>query len=82
MEVTPDGGLVWLERSLDVDMFPGPHGASMRLMAIDQLGGNIRQVVGSQQPTYQGNGQAEFCGLYRPDIPRNCWLNANSLIMR
>ena len=54
----------------------------MHLMAIDQLGGNIRQVVDSQQPTYQGNGQAEFCGLYRPDIPKNCWLNANSLIMR
>merc|ERR1719474_496398 len=81
VEVTPDGGLVWLERSLDVDMFPGPHGASMRLMALDQLGGDIRQVVDSQQPTYQGNGQSEFCGLYRPDIPKNCWLNANSLIM-
>ena len=47
LEVSPAGQLVWLERSLTAELYPGPHQAALRLMSLDQPGGAVREVRGS-----------------------------------
>ena len=77
LEVSPEGKLVWLERTLTGDLYPGPHGSSFRLMSLDSLGGNIREVVSHQQPEYP----SPFCGLFNPHFSLRCWISPQLLAL-
>jgi acylaminoacyl-peptidase len=83
--VGPGGRLVWLERSLsgtaEPDLYPGPHGAALRVMSLTSLGGEVSQVLSEQQPPYQGGHTTQFCGVFSPSIARRCWLDSDHMII-
>ena len=86
LEVGPDEKLVWFERSLEnagePDLYPGPHGAALRVMCLASLGEKVTEVVSHQQPPYQGAERPQFCGVFTPSIARRCWLDSDHIIIR
>jgi len=75
--VGPGGRLVWFERSLEngdqQSLYPGPHGAALRVMSLAKLGGEIAEAVSQIQEGFQGDG-SQFCGVFTPSVARRCWL--------
>ena len=84
--VGPGERLVWFERSLsgtaEPDLYPGPHGAALRVMSLGSLGGKVTEVVNEQQPPYQGGQDTQFCGIFTPSVARRCWLDIDHMIIR
>ena len=82
LHTSPAGALVWLERTLSgSSLYPGPHGASLRLMCLDTLGGEVREVVSHQQPEFTTEATAPFCGLFNPSLALRCWLGDSVLAL-
>ena len=58
LSVEPDEKLVWLEMSPkkteEPDMYPGFHGAALRVMSLASLGGKVTGVMGEKHPALQG----------------------------
>ena len=81
LEVSPAGQLVWLERSLTAELYPGPHQAALRLMSLDQPGGTVREVVSHLQPEYGLAPGQPFCGLFSPHFAPRCWLDDQTLVV-
>eukprot|EP00092_Neocalanus_flemingeri_P040427 GFUD01044028.1.p1 GENE.GFUD01044028.1~~GFUD01044028.1.p1 ORF type:complete len:711 (-),score=264.14 GFUD01044028.1:62-2194(-) len=85
LEVGPDNQLVWFERSLEntaePDLYPGPHGAALRVMCLASLGGEVREVVSQQQPAYQGEESPHFCGVFNPAVAKRCWLDNEHMLI-
>jgi len=85
LEVGPGGRLVWFERSLsgtaEPDLYPGPHGAALRVMSLDTLGGKVTEVVSERHPPYQGGDSAQFCGIFTPSIAKRCWLDNDHMVI-
>ena len=84
---SPAGALVWLERSLSgegpgADLYPGPHGASLRLMSLDSLNGEIREIVSEQQPEFTIEARSPFAGLFNPQVCPRPWLGNDTLALR
>jgi len=85
LEVGLGERLVWLERSLsgtaEPDLYPGPHGAALRLMSLGSLEGKVTEVVNEQHPPYQGGQDTQFCGLFTPHVARRCWLDVDHMVI-
>ena len=82
LHTSPAGALVWLERTLSgSSLYPGPHGASLRLMCLDTIGGEVREVVSHQQPEFTAEATAPFCGLFNPSLALRCWLGDSVLAL-
>ena len=80
--VTPGGCLVWTERDLTVDgLYPGPHGAALRLMTVAGGGGAARELVAAQQPDWTGLDPAQFTGIFHPVAAPRPWLAAETLVL-
>ena len=84
---SPAGTLVWLERSLsgeggEASLYPGPHGASMRLMSLDSIDGVIRDIVSEQQPEFTTEARSPFAGLFNPSFCPRPWLGNDTLALR
>ena len=77
--ISPSGKLVWLERTLSGDIYPGPHDAAMRLMSCDSLGAEVKEVVSHNQPEFTIEARSPFTGLYHPSICLRPWVNDNTL---
>ena len=82
LSTSPGGKLVWLERTLTGDLYPGPHGASLRLMSCDGLGSEVREVVSHQQPEFTTEARSPFAGLFNPSICVRPWVDDNTLALR
>jgi len=86
LRVSPEGKLIWLERSLGnpsepQSMYPGPHGGALRIMTINSLGGSIETIVSESQPAFTGEHPLRFSGIYTPSLPQRCWLSADMLLL-
>jgi len=81
LEVSPGGVLIWLERTLTPDIYPGPHGASFRLMSLSGLGAEITEVVSHQQPEIDLNSPTPFSGLFNPSMSLRCWLDNDTIVV-
>ena len=82
VRTSPLGSLVWLERGLSGDLYPGPHGASLRLMSVDSLNGEIREVVSEQQAEFTTEERSPFAGLFNPSISPRPWVDNVTLALR
>ena len=82
LEVSPGGKLVWLERTLTTEIYPGPHQSAMRLMCLDSPSASAREVVSHLQPEYSQTPGQPFCGLFSPHSSPRCWLSDNTLVLR
>ena len=82
LEVSPTGRLVWLERTLTEEIYPGPHQSAMRLMCLDEPSATAREVVSHLQPEYDQTPGQPFSGLFSPHSAPRCWLGDNRLILR
>jgi len=83
--VGPEDRLVWFERSLsgtaEPDLYPGPHGAALRVMSLCSLDGKVTEVVSEQHPPYQGDQETQFCGIFTPHVARRCWLDIDQMVI-
>ena len=70
VHVSPSGVLVWLERTLSSDIYPGPHDAAMRLMTMTCDRTNVKVVVSEKHFEFP---------IYHPSICRRPWVNASTL---
>ena len=82
LRTSPSGTLVWLERSLSGDLYPGPHRASLRLMSLDSVNGEIREVVSEQQSEFTTEARSPFAGLFNPSISPRPWVDNVTLALR
>ena len=82
LTTSPSGRLVWLERGLSGDLYPGPHGAAMRLMSLDSINGEITNVVSEHQPEFTVEARSPFAGLFNPNICPRPWLDNDTLALR
>ena len=73
------GKLVWFERTLQSvgSVFPGPHGAGLRIMCLDGRNQTPYQVFGEDQPVFS-EGSNLCCGLFAPIVPERCWLDEDT----
>jgi len=81
VSVSPQGKLVWLERSLTGPLYPGPHQAALRLMCLDSPEATPREVVSHLQPEFSETPGQPFCGLFSPHCSPRCWLGDNTLVL-
>jgi len=84
VHVSPSGVLVWLERTLSSDTYPGPHDAAMRLMTMTCDRTVVKVVVSDEQFDLNRGGpeaRSAFAGLYHPSICRRPWVNATTLVI-